>query len=61
VYCTNPAMGFFEPFAERAKAEEWRYAELATDHNPQYMAPAALADLLLSALGTADAATPSTT
>jgi hypothetical protein len=60
VYCNNPAMGVFESFAERARAGSgWRYAELATDHNPQYMAPGALADLLLSAEGTVGAATPS--
>jgi pimeloyl-ACP methyl ester carboxylesterase len=57
VYCNNPPMGFFEPFSKRAKAEGWRYEELATDHNPQYMAPGALADLL----GAAGTASPATT
>jgi len=48
IYCHNPAMGFFEPFAERAKAGKgWRYRELATGHDAMVTMPRELTALLL--------------
>lgn len=48
IYCTRPAPGdVFRTFADRAKAEPgWRYAELASSHNPHITMPEALAALL---------------
>lgn len=48
IYCHDPAMGFFEQFAERARTEQgWRYRELATGHDAMVTAPRQVADLLL--------------
>jgi pimeloyl-ACP methyl ester carboxylesterase len=48
IYCNNPAMGFFEAFAERTKAGKgWRYRELATGHDAMVTMPRELTDLLL--------------
>ena len=49
VYCNNPAMGFFEAFAERTRTEKgWRYHELATGHDAMVTMARPLADLLLA-------------
>ena len=48
IYCNDPAMGFFEAFAERTRAGKgWRYRELATGHDAMVTMPRQLADLLL--------------
>ncbi len=48
IYCNNPAMGFFEAFAERTKAGKgWRYRELATGHDAMVTMPRELTGLLL--------------
>ncbi|MGE0681262.1 MAG: alpha/beta fold hydrolase [Candidatus Binatia bacterium] len=48
IYCNNPAMGFFEAFAERARtAQGWRYRELATGHDAMVTMPRELTGLLL--------------
>jgi hypothetical protein len=48
IYCNNPAMGFFEAFAERTRTEKgWRYRELATGHDAMVTMPRELTDLLL--------------
>ena len=48
IYCNNPAMGFFEAFAERTRAEHgWHYRELATGHDAMVSMPREVADLLL--------------
>lgn len=48
VYCNNPAMGFFEAFAERTRSEHgWRYRELATGHDAMVTMPRELTTLLL--------------
>jgi pimeloyl-ACP methyl ester carboxylesterase len=36
----------FDPYAERARARGWTVLRLTADHNPQWSAPEALADLL---------------
>ena len=47
VYCNNPAMGFFEASAERARTEKgWRYRELATGHDAMVTLPRELVQLL---------------
>jgi pimeloyl-ACP methyl ester carboxylesterase len=49
VYCNNPAMGFFEAFAERTRTEKgWRYHELATGHDAMVTMAQPLAELLLA-------------
>jgi len=48
IYCNNPAMGFFEAFAERTKTGKgWRYRELATGHDAMVTLPRELTGLLL--------------
>jgi pimeloyl-ACP methyl ester carboxylesterase len=48
MYCNNPAMGFFDAFAERARSEHgWRYRELATGHDAMVTMPRELTALLL--------------
>jgi pimeloyl-ACP methyl ester carboxylesterase len=48
IYCNNPAMGFFEMFAERTRTEtSWRYRELATGHDAMVTMPRELVSLLL--------------
>jgi hypothetical protein len=48
IYCNNPAMGFFEAFAERTKVGKgWRYRELATGHDAMVTMPRELTTLLL--------------
>jgi len=49
IYCTSPALGFFDEAAARARQCGWRYRELATGHLPQITAPAETARLLLEA------------
>jgi pimeloyl-ACP methyl ester carboxylesterase len=51
VYCNNPAMGLFDQFATRARAEGWRYQVLSTSHAANVTAPNQVADLLLELLG----------
>jgi pimeloyl-ACP methyl ester carboxylesterase len=47
VRCTDPALPGLDASAARARTEPgWRYLELATDHNPQYTAPAELTAIL---------------
>jgi pimeloyl-ACP methyl ester carboxylesterase len=50
-YCNSPALGLFEQFASRARAEGWRYQVLSTGHAANVMAPNQVADLLLELLG----------
>ncbi|MBX6323017.1 MAG: alpha/beta hydrolase, partial [Rhodospirillaceae bacterium] len=47
VYCSAPAMGDFDRFAERAREEPgWRYHALATGHDAMVTEPEALADII---------------
>jgi len=48
IYCNDPAMGFFEAFAERTRTGKgWRYRELATGHDAMVTMPRELTTLLL--------------
>lgn len=47
IYCNQPPMGFFEPSAEKARAEGWRFHVLAVGHDSMITAPRELAGLLL--------------
>jgi len=49
IYCTSPALGFFDEAAARAQQRGWRFRELATGHLPQITAPGDVAHLLLEA------------
>ena len=57
IRCTASALAGYageDPIArcaERARAEGWTYAELATPHDPQVFAPRATADVLLDLAG----------
>jgi len=51
IYCSEPAIGFFEGFAEQARSEGWRYREIATGHTAMVTAPRRVADLLLEVAG----------
>jgi pimeloyl-ACP methyl ester carboxylesterase len=47
IYCKRIAPGdVFRQFADRAKAEGWRYAEMEASHNPHITCPEALRDVL---------------
>jgi pimeloyl-ACP methyl ester carboxylesterase len=47
IYCKRIAPGdVFRQFAERAKAEGWRYAEMDSSHNPHITCPEDLRDVL---------------
>ena len=48
IYCNNPAMGFFEGFVHKARAENWNFHELATGHTAMVTAPAELTRVLLT-------------
>ncbi len=47
IYCTNPKTEPFGRFAERARAEAWRYCELGAGHDAMVTEPNKLADALL--------------
>jgi pimeloyl-ACP methyl ester carboxylesterase len=47
IYCNQPAMGMFDQFAARAKAESWVYRELAAGHDAMITAPEELARMVL--------------
>ena len=47
IYCNNPAIGFFKPFADRAQEEGWQYRELPTGHTSMITAPRELAAMLI--------------
>src|SRR5215831_19375157 len=47
IYCSEPPIGFFEGFAEKARSEGWRYREIASGHTAMVTAPQQVADLLL--------------
>jgi pimeloyl-ACP methyl ester carboxylesterase len=56
IYCSDPAIGPFGQFAERARAEAgWRYRELATGHDAMVTEPKRLAEMLME-VATAGAA-----
>lgn len=46
IYCNNPALGFFDGFAQKARLG-WRYREIATGHTAMVTEPRRVADLLL--------------
>jgi hypothetical protein len=47
IYCQRiPAQDVFRQFADRAKAEGWRYAEMDASHNPHITCPEELRDVL---------------
>ena len=47
IYCVRPSPGdVFQPFAQRAQSEGWRYLEIDATHSPNVTAPDALARLL---------------
>jgi hypothetical protein len=47
VYCDGPALGLLDLSAERARAEGWRYHELAAPHSAVMTHPRPVAELLL--------------
>lgn len=47
IHCNAPAMDLFGRFAERARAEAWRYREIAASHEAMVTAPWILADALI--------------
>jgi pimeloyl-ACP methyl ester carboxylesterase len=47
IYCSKPPMGFFEPFAAKARAEGWKYRELPAGHSAMITAPRELAAMLM--------------
>lgn len=47
IYCNRPPMGFFEPFAQKARARNWRFHVLAAGHDAMVTAPREVAALLL--------------
>ena len=48
IYCTRIAPGdVFRQFADRARAEDWPYAEMDASHNPHITCPEELRDVLL--------------
>ena len=47
VHCNGPAMDLFGRFAERARAEAWRYQEIAAGHEAMVTEPRKLAAALL--------------
>jgi len=47
IYCMNPAAEPFGRFAERARAEAWRYRELAAGHDAMVTEPRKFTDALL--------------
>jgi len=47
IYCGKPAMGLFDAFRDRARAEKWSCYELATGHSAMVTAPDELARVLL--------------
>jgi pimeloyl-ACP methyl ester carboxylesterase len=48
IYCSQPAIGPFGQFAERARAEAgWRYREIATGHDAMVTEPELLSELLM--------------
>jgi pimeloyl-ACP methyl ester carboxylesterase len=49
VYCTAPALGFFDDAAMRVRARGWNYRELQAGHACQLTAPEAVAAVLLEA------------
>ena len=46
IYCTRPALGFFDGFAQHARSS-WRYREIPTGHTAMVTEPRRVADLLL--------------
>ena len=49
VYCSSPAMGPFDQFAERLREDrKWQYHELKTGHDAMLTAPGDVAKLLLA-------------
>jgi pimeloyl-ACP methyl ester carboxylesterase len=47
IYCKRiPPQDIFGPFAARARAEGWRYAEMDASHNPHVTCPEELRDVL---------------
>jgi pimeloyl-ACP methyl ester carboxylesterase len=57
IYCSQPAMGPFGQFAERARAEAgWRYREIATGHDAMVTEPERLSELLMEAAAVSAAA-----
>jgi hypothetical protein len=48
VYCSSPAMGPFDAFAERLREDrKWQYHELKTGHDAMISAPGDVAKILL--------------
>ena len=48
VYCTSPAMGAFDQFAERLREDrKWQYHEIKTGHDAMVTAPGEVAKFLL--------------
>jgi pimeloyl-ACP methyl ester carboxylesterase len=48
VYCSNPAMGIFDQFAERLRGDrKWTFHELKTGHDAMVTAPGEVAKILL--------------
>jgi hypothetical protein len=49
VYCSKPATGTFDQFAERVRDDrKWRFHDLKTGHDAMVTAPGELAKILMS-------------
>lgn len=48
IYCSDPASGFFDVSATRARAAGWGFHELRTGHDAMVTAPLDVADILLA-------------
>jgi len=56
IYCSSPATGSFDRFAERFRADpQWRFAELKTGHDAMISDPDGVARILLAAAAEAAA------
>jgi hypothetical protein len=49
VYCSSPAMGAFDQFAEKVRDDrKWRYHQLPTGHDAMVTTPGDLAKILVA-------------
>jgi hypothetical protein len=49
VYCSKPAIGVFDQFAERVRDDrKWRFHEVKTGHDAMVTAPGEIAKILMA-------------
>ena len=49
IYCSKPAMGAFDPFAERLRDDrKWRFHDVKTGHDAMVTAPGEIAKILMA-------------